>query len=603
MAVCLLFPAVSHADTWTVFNNNPFVEAGTVSPLSDFTTKNPSEVEPWAYKGFNSVSKTYTDFSYIANGKAGSEGSWAFKVGDWYYLSTKGRVHMKSSAERPAVQFTAPADGYYVADVEARREKYNNGNWQTRKAQVWAYFNFIASGSTIVSSMGFDLEVATDAIYNNEGNEGYFATKSQQMYFYAKQGDVVSFEIGSASSDTGNGGSIWDKLQISDTDEETAKANPLFYNPYGSSSAVDITAYQTAYDAAASMVTIMQAYDSDLDNLKAANDKDYGKFDASKIDILKAVGTTYTRDLYTEGDDRATVLASTGLLESVVKLNREFYIGDVVSNLSYGWYKVKIATGEYLTYSNGNKFLENENSDNQIWYLSRPNGVSGRYGLFSYSQSKIGIEHKMVGNGAGFMQLNPSGTVDSKTAYITQYGGGTPPTISGIAGDGNILYGSLIDNRDLNYRIIFEPLANFAKEVTDMTDGEYNLKFNGVDAVIDEVTITDNKVRISDIDYALTRYGSTEPYTYAIGTNDTNGYLISASLNKATGVDAVPYAGFSLTLLNPTGVEVIESNDAVVKVEYYNMQGVKVQPEEQGIYIVKKTYESQKTKTEKVIKK
>jgi hypothetical protein len=45
----------------------------------------------------------------------------------------------------------------------------------------------------------------------------------------------------------------------------------------------------------------------------------------------------------------------------------------------------------------------------------------------------------------------------------------------------------------------------------------------------------------------------------------------------------------------------IDSNDPLIAIRYYNLQGVEVQqPQENGIYLIKKIYASQKTETLKI---
>jgi hypothetical protein len=66
------------------------------------------------------------------------------------------------------------------------------------------------------------------------------------------------------------------------------------------------------------------------------------------------------------------------------------------------------------------------------------------------------------------------------------------------------------------------------------------------------------------------------------------------------------YDHFTLTCLEKfaTGVESATADDQVIRVEYYNLQGMRISaPVANGIYIVKKVFASQKVKTEKLFYK
>ena len=62
--------------------------------------------------------------------------------------------------------------------------------------------------------------------------------------------------------------------------------------------AADITAYQSAWTTADSIKTVLTGFDPTLNNLKATGTTDYGKFDAGKISILLSVGSTYLLNSY-----------------------------------------------------------------------------------------------------------------------------------------------------------------------------------------------------------------------------------------------------------------------------------------------------------------
>lgn len=307
----------------------------------------------------------------------------------------------------------------------------------------------------------------------------------------------------------------------------------------------DVTAYQTAYDAAVVVRDALTAIESDLENLKAAGTTDYGKFDAAKIVILQKIGVDYERNTYSTASGQSAVQSATAELQSVNNLTHEYYVGNDVTTLTHTWYRMKmVSTGKYLTYDAANKFLDDVSGENQIWYLTKPTNVNGRFGLYVYNYLKENDKKGMTGGGA-FFGLAPSGTVNGQTAYTIKSGGSGNPTIREINANGTISYGAFNDYRDLRYRVVLEEITDLFTVETELTDGDYDLAFNGASAGV--VTVADNKVVIADKSYVITRYGSVTSYTYAIGSSDDNGYLINAARNIETGANAIPRPGFTLT--------------------------------------------------------
>ncbi|KAA6302760.1 MAG: hypothetical protein EZS26_000930 [Candidatus Ordinivivax streblomastigis] len=366
-----------------------------------------------------------------------------------------------------------------------------------------------------------------------------------------------------------------------------------------------LEAYRAAFDVAVTVKASLEAIDSNLNSLKAVDAADYGKFDAAKIAILQKVGTTYSRDQFEEYGDYTEINAATVELQSIVDLKHQYYIGGDAS-LPTGWYRIKIpANSKYLTYYEGFKFLDETGDDYQVVYLNKTlNNNDTRFAIFPFLELRNNQTTALRGSQNSFFNLCESGSINEQTSYTFKSGGiNTNPTFSAINEDGSFTYGSLNDTRDLNYRLLLESAIDFGVPETTFEDGNYNLSFNGI--VAGTVEVENNSVLLLDKSYAITRYGS-EPYcSYAIGQNDADGYITSGELvpEPQNGlIDALPRPGFTFSL--QTGLTVIDGNDPVVAIRYYNLQGMEVrQPSQQGIYIVKKIHQSPKEEVTKIVVK
>jgi len=318
----------------------------------------------------------------------------------------------------------------------------------------------------------------------------------------------------------------------------------------------DITAYQSAWTTADSIKTVLTGYDSTLENLKATATSDYGKFDAGKISILQAVGSTYLINSYSTSSTQSAVTAATTTLQSVKDLLHEYYYNSTqyyfaVSDNRDGWYRIKVATSagnyKFLTYSAGNKFLTATDDETQIWYATRQTNVNARIALSVLSDLRTGIKHTMSGSGA-FFELFASGSVAGSATYTMKSAGTGGPVISGIdASTGVISYtGSPAypANRNFSYRLILERVTDLST-APSLADGNYTLQFNGT-AVAGTYAVVNNSISIDGSDYTITKYGD----KYAIG--NTAKYFKSAALDSeleySLGMaNAVPYPCFTFT--------------------------------------------------------
>jgi hypothetical protein len=225
LAATVLFPSFVKAQTsWTLFEGG----SGSVTTVSDFATANPSVETPWSYWKNTNNNDAYALFTlYTTEGRAGTDGGWANNTTEYMYIAANGGVHMLGG-QRPVVKFTAPAEGYYKADVILRRDAYNEGVWLSGKGDVWAYFKFIKNSDQIARTMNFDIEVSTDNLYNTAeagtGNTVYFAAKSKTIWVHLLQGDVITFEVGVSNNKNGSSGTFWDLLKVTETDETSTAA-------------------------------------------------------------------------------------------------------------------------------------------------------------------------------------------------------------------------------------------------------------------------------------------------------------------------------------------------------------------------------------------
>ncbi len=366
-----------------------------------------------------------------------------------------------------------------------------------------------------------------------------------------------------------------------------------------------VQAYQAAYDVAEAVKAALLVIEPDLENLKAVDAADYGKFAADKITILQGMGEDYSRD---EFDNASPVVIDyiyelTFLLQSVAGLNHKFNIGGDAA-INTGWYLVKeVSESRYLTYYEGFKFVEGSGDGYQLMYLNKTlNNNETRFAFFPYLELLNNRTTALKGSQNTFFNLCESGLINEEMSYTFKSGGTGNPTINLIKEDGTFTYANLNDARELKYRLILQPATDFVTPATTFKDGTYDLSFNGEYAA--DVEVRGDSVRIDEKSYAITRFGNSEPYTYAIGQNDdVTGYLTSHMMGaelKNGFIDAMPRPGFifrSLTALNT-----VEIDDPVVSVHYYNLQGAKVNaPVERGVYIVKKTLKSQKQVVEKMV--
>ncbi|MDR1120119.1 MAG: hypothetical protein LBM08_04300 [Dysgonamonadaceae bacterium] len=350
-----------------------------------------------------------------------------------------------------------------------------------------------------------------------------------------------------------------------------------------------IDAYEAALANALNSKTELLSLSSGLDALKASGTTDYGKFDATLIDIVKDAGDVYTSGLYTTANSASDVVDATTELSKASGLEHNFYIGNGAT-LTTGWYKVRTIDNKYLTLDNGIKFLDEiADSESQIWYINCIlNNNNSRFAFYSLDDLKKGTKTGRFIEGSTsspkFVGLCPSGDIEEKTSYIVKSGGSGDPTITGISSDGAISYGNLTA-KNLQYRIIIESLS--LGGTAQLADEEYKISFNG-NEIASAYEVINNEIKINGTVYPITKYGD----MYAIG-NKTLGYLISDALTPETSdelIDAMPRPCFTFTKKTETttGNEHLKPEyNEHLKPKYYNLQGLKVTQPSSGIYIVK----------------
>jgi hypothetical protein len=303
--------------------------------------------------------------------------------------------------------------------------------------------------------------------------------------------------------------------------------------------------------------------------------------------------------------DYPDIIAAALELQSLAGLNHQFYVGaDAV--ITPGWYRVKMPEyDKYLTYNEGFKFSgETEAEDDyRVMFLNNyASNLEVRFLMYPYPELQGNRTSSAFKGPNAFFGVAEAGLIDGQTSYILRCGGTGNPTISSFnEADGTFTYGNVNETRDLRYRMLIEPVT-LGEPETSLEDGEYYLSFNGT--YIGAVSVVEDSVRIEDIPYAITRYGSSEPYTYAIGQNDENGYFISEAMDVEVPngtIVAMPRPGFQISNEPISGITVTDANDPVVAERYFNLQGVEIrQPSQTGIYIVKKIHQSQKEEAVKI---
>lgn len=328
---------------------------------------------------------------------------------------------------------------------------------------------------------------------------------------------------------------------------------------FTSTSEADIAAYQLAYDNALISKNELLAIDNNLDNLKATNTSDWGKFDASKIEILQGLGSVYTRDQYTTADDRATVVAAATTLQSVVNLKSAFYRTSIVP--TQGWYRLK--SKENNAYLNSDATFagtELKYDGSQYCYLISNSDVNTRFMFYTFNGLKVGDKTMIgaYGNG-GHFQLYDCGT---KGIYMKS-GGGNSEKWTGIKPDNTIT--SETNTPDyLDNLLLFDliPVSEEEIRVASIVDGEYSLSFDGTfkDGTY---TVKDGKITVNDVAYRLVSYNG---INYSIGddkvaTLDKGLVPTSYRVNKTNPNNAPPFPGFRLTpVVEPTADEISVSS-------------------------------------------
>lgn len=546
---CLLaVSSVAKAQTYTLFDN------GLSPTVTDFTTNNPSQVTPWAYRSFNASTSVYSSFSgYRTNGKFGALGSWSYNTTEWFYIGSTGEIHMKDINERPAVCFIAPSDGYYKADVQVTRKSY--GNWASGKAQVWAYFNFVTG--TSVAPMGFDLEVATDAL-NTAGT--YYTPKTQTIYSYLKQGDVITFEVGVSTANTGNGNTTWDLIQVSLTDENTAKGEGNnFYNYYGIATAEQLQALSELIAPAKEMQAYMLSYGI------ASNSTDYGKFNETYYNKLSS-DITQAEELVAQlGESEITatpaqvsVLMNDLSSDKLLDYKNQYYRFAIKT--WQGWYRVKTKIdGTYSYLNNTMKFEDGElkNDGSQYFYFTRYNNVDTRFRLFSYTNLQTGNIANLGCDGGGSANFFELFSCGAEGLFMSS-GGGSPQRWAGLNADNTIKK----ENSSAPYldRLLFfelEPLQLNEYSVALVPDGDYTLSVNGSAVGSSEgYSVQSGKITVNGNDYSLNSYGD---MAYSIGDSLAT---LAVDLSRMSTIGSsqpnpAPFPSFRLT-------PIVEGDEAIV---------------------------------------
>lgn len=171
-------------------------------------------------------------------------------------------VYSISSGQNSAITFTVPEDGYYRVDMKVVRQDLWNAIGEMK---VYQFFRYGGEGTAYATGKDFSYGKTqgidpwaggNEALYNQylakipelptvNGNSGKpfrglpTGSTARYFYFYAKEGDKISFEADARS--TGNSESTprgayartkWITLDITATDQSTAEADPQFVDPY-----------------------------------------------------------------------------------------------------------------------------------------------------------------------------------------------------------------------------------------------------------------------------------------------------------------------------------------------------------------------------------
>lgn len=536
--VFLLAGSAARAQTWTLFNNAELDDS-----VTDFQSENPSLVTPWSYSYFNTSTSVYTRMGVFSTSEkignyAAPVNRWCSAAGDWLYIAATGEVHMKSQTERPAICFTAPADGYYKADVSIQRVNY--GAYGANKAQVYAYFNYVKGAAA--ASMEFDLPVSIDAM-NAEGT--YFTAKDQVMYVYMEQGDIITFETGTASSTNGNGNTQWSKLEVSATDEGTATNADKYFT-------ASTKATQTEVAALAALVQPARDLQKYLEYHGLTATGEAGKFNQADYDLLGSY-ITQAEEIAAQDPITASAVEVTALSVNLSENSLLAFKGKynwpalTVNTLQQGWYRLRAK--ENNCYFSEGKFADAKlkYDGSQYFYLRCNSDVNSRYELYSFDGLKVGTDTKVGSYGStNHFQIHDFGSLG-----LLMRSGGNGTRWSGLNEDGSPKTSNapfyLDDGTLLFFTLI--PLSADECAVESIPDGTYTLSFNGTSK--GDYPVVDGKLVDTEheMEYPVLSY---RDRAYSIGDelvatmkSDLSSYPFNT--NKGTPNNAVPYPGFRLT--------------------------------------------------------
>ncbi len=171
-------------------------------------------------------------------------------------------VYSMSSGKNSAITFTVPANGYYRADMKVIRMDL----WSAiGPMKVFQFFRYGGEGAAYPMGQEFSYGITKNTDTWAAGNEDVYnehlmkipenptvnsnngkpfrglptGSTAGYFYFYAKEGDKISFETDARSTgnseNTPRGGyarTKWSKLIVTAADETTAKADAKYVNPY-----------------------------------------------------------------------------------------------------------------------------------------------------------------------------------------------------------------------------------------------------------------------------------------------------------------------------------------------------------------------------------
>lgn len=306
---------------------------------------------PWGYYSYDAASGAYTKFAkYGQKASAGPDDGkdcWYTNDKDWWYISSGGLVHPRSTTVGSAFVFTAPADGVYRVTADAYRFNPNT-NVENPLALT---SRFIDSASTVCPDNRYVVQKSYGSVAN-DGQKGK-APVGIDYYVNLKKGDKVTVEI-SAPTRVSSAATQFTNLSVtsrhSDDDVytvETAQASGLdFYNPYANG---DPSTFQAAIDSANVLIRLAK------DNIGEGD----GQYDAGYYEALTALVA------------QATSLVETGATQAQFD-NLGYQLTSAVNDLknSRKAYHMEVS-GNYIIMINGtDKHLTQNNPASGLYYYA-----------------------------------------------------------------------------------------------------------------------------------------------------------------------------------------------------------------------------------------